>query len=296
MRHRVPIALATTILLATMLGGCFLLPPGESTPRPTASAEEDAAPAEPRVGDCWTTEDYNWGLWDSWRGDPAVDCEEDHESYTYSVLDLLDGFDEIYLSNGFVIEEPAQLAYDSCYEAIGEFMGAPIDGYSRMVAQYFLPSKSEWKDGARWVRCDALVYQIGSSVWEQVFAELPDDETELIEALDDDADYFDMCLDTDEGFTGYGPYFSETAVYSYCSGDPMWRLDGYDTIPGEYNTEYPGDDVMAQYAADGCLAEMDPRDWGYAHFPDADTWMTGDRSITCWAYEWDVPEGAGPPV
>lgn len=289
-------ALVAALVLST-LSGCFLLPTADEQPASAPTSTADATePATPEVGDCWTTTDYNWGLWQSWRGDPAVDCDEDHESYTYAVLDLLGEFDEIYLANGFVIAEPAQRALDNCSEELDNFMGAPISELARIVAQYYLPSKSEWKAGARWVRCDALVYEVGSSLYEPVFAELPADESELIDALDEDADYFDFCLDTDEGFTGYGPYVSDTAVYSNCAADPMWRLDGFDTIPGEYNSEYPGDDVIAQYASDGCLADMDPTQWGYAHYPDSESWFTGDRSITCWAYEWEVPDDVAPPV
>ena len=297
MRLRLPAALATTLALLAMLGGCFLLPVGDPRPSPTASATEaKAEPADPEVGDCWTTDDYNWGIWESWRGDAAVDCEEDHESYTYAVLDLLGDFDEIYRSNGFAIAEPAQLAFDSCYAELDELMGSPLGDYSRMISKSYLPSKSEWKEGARWVRCDLLVYEVGSSLWEQVFAELPDDESTLIDARDDDADYFDFCLDTDEGFTGFGPYFSDTAVYSYCSWDPMWRLIGSDTMPGEYNADYPGDDAIEQYAMNGCFAGTDPQLWGYAHYPDYNSWFTGDRAITCWAYEWEVPEDAVAPI
>lgn len=290
MRLRVPAALATTLALAVMLGGCFLLPEGQAEPSPTASAE--AEPGDPEVGDCWTTMDYNWAMWDTWRGDPAIDCEEDHQSYTYAVLDSLGDLDEIYGPSGWVLDDAFQLAFDGCYEALDEFMGTPIGDASRLGAKYFLPTKAEWKHGARWLRCDVLVTKIGSSVFEQVYADLPDDASDLVDAIDDAADYFDVCVDTAEGFTGYGPYFSESAVYSSCSRDPMWRLDGFETIPDDYNTEYPGDDAMAQFAADGCLADMDPSQWGYAHFPDADTWFSGDRSVTCWSYEWEVPEGA----
>jgi len=284
------------VALVATLGGCFLLPVADEAGEKPETVATQSVERAPEVGDCWTASDYDWALWDSWRGDPPVDCQEDHESYTYAVLDLLEGFDEIYLANGFVMAEPSQLAFDSCSEALGEFMGAPVGELARMVAQYYLPSKSEWKDGARWVRCDALVYELGSSVYEQVFAELPDDESSLIDAIEENADYFDLCLDTDEGFTGYGPYFSDTAVYSDCSVDPMWRLDGFDTIPGEYNTDYPGDDAIAQFATDGCLADVEPTQWSYAHFPDSDSWFTGDRMITCWTYEWDVPADAVPPV
>jgi hypothetical protein len=235
-------------------------------------------------------------MWEAWRGDPAVGCQEDHQSYTYAVLDVLSDLDAIYGASGWVLEEAGQLAVDGCYDALDDFMGASVADQSRLFALYFLPSKIEWKEGARWLRCDLLVLKPGSSVYEQVFADLPDDESKLVDALDDDADYFDICIDTDEGFTGYGPYFSETAVYSNCSGDPMWRLDSYATMPGEYNSEYPGDGAVAQSVKDGCFATMDPTDWGFAHFPDADTWFTGDRSITCWTYEWEVPEDATSPI
>ena len=72
------------LLVVGSLGGCFLLPflptadPSDAGPRP-----DEIFSGSTETGDCWATNYDDLAAWSSWEGAGPVDCDEDHQSYTY---------------------------------------------------------------------------------------------------------------------------------------------------------------------------------------------------------------------
>ena len=286
------------VALVASLGGCFLLPVAdevndESTSQ--SSTSTSATDPAPEAGDCWTGEYTSFLNWTSWKGDDAVQCGESHQSYTFAISNVFADFDDGYPFNG-TDEQAATLAYESCTSLLAKFLHQHLSDWTRVETYWFSPSAQQWHRGERWLRCDLVIMELGSSIFESQIADLPDDASELVDAIDENADYFDVCVDTDEGWTGWGPYDSASAVYSECSADPMWRLHGYDLYPGEWKAPYPGTDALEQFVSENCLADLAPEKPGYSYYPLEDMWDEGDRAVTCWTYEWEAPEITAPPV
>jgi hypothetical protein len=287
---------AAAVALVAGLGGCFLLPvadAGEEQEKTETSTQ--AVERAPEAGDCWTGEYTSYMTWASWKGDDAVDCGESHQSYTYAISNALAGFDESYPLNG-MNAEASTLAYESCNSLLAKFLHHNLPDWPRVETYWFGPSMQQWHNGERWVRCDLVIMELGSSIFESTMVELPENASELVDALADNVDYFDVCVDTDDGWSGWGPYESESAVYSDCSVDPMWRLHGFELYPADWEAPYPGREALEQFVSEGCLADVAPDKPGFTYYPDESMWDEGDRSVTCWTYEWEAPEVTAPPV
>ncbi len=293
---------AVALLLAVALGGCFLLPAQhDAQPAATAEAQTEAdnraVDVAPEVGDCWSETYDNYHSWDFWRGDAPVRCGHRHQAYTFAVTEALANADEIYLANGFLDGEVRDMVVERCADQLAKFLGGPIAEWSRMESSPFVPTKQQWRDGERWLRCDLTIVGVGSSLFDPEFADLPESTGVLVDQLDKNADRFDVCVDTEDGWSGWGPYESESSIYSICSDDPMWRLHRYELYPGEQGATFPGDEAMEQFVADRCFADLPASQPAYAYWPDSNTWANGDRALSCWTYEWnDAPDMTGPPL
>jgi len=287
-------ALACIALVAS-LSGCFLLPTAEEAEQEPQITATQQAERMPEVGDCWTADYTSFLNWTAWKGDDAVDCGDAHQSYTFAISTVFEDFDDGYPLNG-MDAEASTLAYESCNSLLSRFLEQHLGGWPRLETYYFGPSAQQWRQGERWLRCDLVVMELGSSLYESTLADLPEDSSELVDALAQSDDYFDLCVDTEEGWTGWGPLESESAVYSNCSVDPMWRLHGFEIYPGEWEAPYPGAQALEQFVSDECLVDVPADKPGYSYYPDEDMWDEGDRSVTCWTYEWEAPDSVAPPV
>ena len=282
---------AVCAALVATLGGCFLLPTADEQPKPTATPD-----AAPQVGDCWEGEYTSYQTWTYWHGDEPIDCEERHQSYTFAISDAFeDGYDA-YPFGGFQLDETGLIAYDACRALLTDFLGAEISGWARLETSFFAPSAAEWREGARWLRCDLMLLKIGSSIFEGELQRLPDDASELVDDLDENDDAFDFCVETPDGWYELGPYYSADAYYADCTVDPMWRLLDFAYMPGDYQTPYPGDAAVQQFVADTCFSGGPTVAPFAADYPDEQLWKDGWSNVSCWKYEWEVPETTLPPV
>jgi hypothetical protein len=291
MRLLRPLIIAA-VLLPT-LSGCFLLPTEAEQPSATETAA--AGSLEPAVGDCWEGTYSNYSLWVAWRGDAPVDCSERHHSYTFAMSDAFEDAEGPYVFGGWYLEDSAPIAYESCRDLLADYLGQQLSEWARLEVHYFAPSAQEWRKGARWLRCDLAVVKAGSSLYEPELQRLPDDAAELVADLQDDADRFDFCIDTFDGWFELGPYYSADAYFSDCSGDPMWRLMNVNPAPWE-GGDYPGDAAVQQVVADTCFNGAPIVAPFAADYPDEEYWNEGWMSVSCWRYEWEVPETGESPI
>jgi hypothetical protein len=292
MRLLRPVIGAAAIL--TLLSGCFLLP--TAAERPSAGESAAAGDAVPQVGDCWSGEYTSYTTWVAWHGDGPVDCAERHQSYTYAMSDAFEDADATYAFGGWHLDDAAPIAYDSCRELLTDYLGVELNDWARLEIHFFGPSAQEWRKGARWLRCDLAVIKAGSNLYEPELQSLPDDAADLVTNVEKNADHYDFCIDTYDGWYELGPYYSADAFYANCANDPMWRLIEVDFMPWEYGDAYPGNDYVLQFAKDTCFGGGPAVAPFAADFPDEDRWKEGYVSVSCWLYEWELPEAEVAPV
>ena len=290
---RISAALATAALLLAGLGGCFLLPE-EHAAGPTAHPSPTSSPdaAEFAVGDCWTASYTQFSNWSSWYGKSAVNCNKDHQLYTFAVHDVLKGNEPPVDDQGSVTDLAYAQTTDFCGSQLQRLLGVDLTRHSRLSFGYFLPRLDQWEAGARWVRCDLSILKPGSKILEPDLADLPSRISELADVINDSPNHFDICVNTGEGWTGYGPWESESAVYGYCEDDPEWVLHGSVAYPADLDAPFPGAEALNAYTSENCLGDVDPNQLGYSYMPDEESWGYGQRQIECWFFGGDA---GGPP-
>jgi hypothetical protein len=266
------------VLVIGTLSGCFLLPflptSGPSNP---GSAPEGVFSGITETGDCWATNYDDLAAWASWEGAGPVDCDDDHQSYTYLAADLEATVDEPFDSEGMT-GELASAASEQCRSTLESEFGI-TDKHGRISFFFFIPTETEWEAGSRAIRCDIGVLGIGSDYLngDIELENLPAD----IDDLDSDSVDYQLCLTGD----GLGPYEGSEAIITDCNGEYFWRLGGTLEYPGTTESDpYPTGNTLFDYAIDECpklgLAQSETV---YPYVPSEDTWVQyGDRVIECW--------------
>lgn len=289
---------ASTIvsLVVAGLSGCFLLPrvnplgSGDETRTSAPSDELDAG-----AGACWQTNYDDLALWSAWEGDGPVDCDEDHQSYTFLTEDL-DADLEAELEAPYDAEgmtgELAWAISQQC-RAVLEDEYDITDREKRIGFFFFAPTASEWDDGAREIRCDIALLGFGSDYLngDIDLEDLPADINDLLDEVESNEVFYQLCLTGD----GSGPYEGTEAIIEDCTIDYFWRYGGYLEYPGTTESDpYPEGDTLFDYAIDECpLLGIAGPETVYPYVPSEETWVQyGDRNIECWFSTLDAPSEA----
>ena len=273
-----PVALCAFVLCA--LTACS----GSTSPLFDAGG----ADMPPTVGECWNVFYDDAAADATWLGDSAVPCTEPHEAYTYAVVtvtsDASSWVDPKDAAAAEVSIESA--ASNACEKKAGPLLPDLTNSQRRLRHFFYLPSLSEWKQGARWVRCDVGVAKVGSLVATPALAELPP-YSDLVHQIADDPTTFLDCVVTSDATGSTGPLDDPGSRIADCAADPQWSLDGVVTIPGD---AYPGDPGVSAFVQAKCqaLADAAGLPW-WAYFPDETRWNQGSRLVTCWLFQDKTP-------
>lgn len=282
LRARILLATAVAITLTSGLSGCATI--GSFFPHTTSAS------AEPAVGDCWTSSFDTAEQAAAWTAGGAVGCASRHQLTTYAVVTvtssastwLTSGGD---LDNGIAIT--ASRACDKKYSAA--FTGAPVGG--RLTRFFFVAPESQWKKGARWVRCDIGVLRTGSLYASPSFASLPANISTVKKQLASTPDLFANCVTTTDPSGQTGPLDDPKAVIADCTQHYQWRFESTFSIPSKPSDPYPDDSALNAAAQTGCgdSAGASGASW-IAYTPSRTDWIAGNRSGSCWSYADTVPQ------
>ena len=277
MNRAIPSAVIGALLL-TSLSGCFLLPEAPD-PEPQSSETEEVETEHDgfaEIGDCWDTNYSDLAEWQWWEGDGPVDCDDDHNSYTYFVGELEADVDAAW-EDGGITSELINAVSDQCQPHLLD-LGIP-DSAARAVGYFFVTEEEDWEDGDHRIRCDVAVSAIDSDWNDQELEELPADISDLADDIAGNSRSYELCILGD----GYGPWDSNEAYIADCEGDYFWRYAGPIEYPSAAADPYPSEDTLYAYAGTEC-ATLGMRD-GEAvlpYIPSPAGWDEGYRDITCW--------------
>lgn len=282
LRARILLTAAVAITATSALSGCATI--GSFFPHTTSAS------AEPAVGDCWTSSFDTAEQAATWTAGGAVGCASRHQLTTYAVVTVTSSASTWRASGGDLdngIAMAASRACDKKYSAT--FTGAPVGG--RLTRFFFVAPESQWKKGARWVRCDIGVLRTGSLYASPSFASLPPDIATVKKQLDSTPDLFANCVTTTDPSGQTGPLDDPHAVIADCTQQYQWRFESTFTIPGTQSDPYPDDKALNAAAQSGCgdSADKSGSSW-IAYTPSRSDWAAGNRSGSCWFSAATVPQ------
>jgi hypothetical protein len=180
--------------------------------------------------------------------------------------------------------EPSILtdAQSTCEHYQDEHIGRVDNQDGRFYYKAFVPVRSEWNAGARWVRCDIHVIKIGSTLAHPALENLPSYAT-LKKQLRSDPSQFDLCASVPGGTIAAGPRASG-AVYASCTGNPQWQLLEYLNLPVPSDGfPYPSASQWKSYFETECVTLADPTQVPVPIYPTKAEWADGNYGFECWA-------------
>jgi hypothetical protein len=214
-----------------------------------------AAGARPTVGSCHSLSVDEIGEESDSR--PTVSCTRPHTTRTIRVPLLPEGVDWN--------ADPDKLfaiATRLCLPAFDKALGrtAKIRDRSAYAWVWFVPTASERDDGARWLRCDLVLYG-GNTV-----LGLP---TDKVPALDKVPlpDSVARCL------------HPSTLATTTCSREHTWRATGAFTLN---QARYPSDRRLRAAALNRCPALVTSRTLRWS-VRSKTVWKLGDHAVVCYS-------------
>ena len=237
--------LHATLALALVAGVLTVLGLGLSTPA-------GASPSRPQVGECraLTLDD----IYKAANTTAPVDCAEDHTSRVVEVGRLPRGVD---WSAG--IGKLTRVVENTCRPVVEETLGT--DDRTRAMSAYsyawFMPTKAQRQAGARWFRCDLMIWGGKRLV------KLPTDEAPALTALPH-PDSVARCL-------------MSSGRTTVCARSHGWRATGVLVVAEQ---KYPGDKAIRRIALRRCPDKVDSDSFWF-------TWSTRigwkfSRTIVCY--------------
>ena len=247
------VALLSTIVLATTLSAMAASAPAAQ-----------AAPPEPQVGDCYAYPRFATVEAAEAR---AIACRRSHTGETFYVGSLDDSLGP---PRKATFAKRAAAAKPCTEQAMHQVIGLGARSIpSRFEVVVVFPTNAQWKQGARWMRCDAALLQ--GSGYARVKAPL---STVVAEAKDG---AFDFCTESVPG--------SRAKVASRCTKPKKnWILVAEPRIaPASAN--FPGVAAVSREAKAVCKkvakAYPDPQDRWWAIWPKKSGWQAGYRLAMC---------------
>ena len=278
-RHRrVLVITVVAAAVAVALSGCS----GVRQIVSTVGHAFEGSSLTPAVGECWQSTYAIAEQAATWSHGLPVQCTSSHESYTYDVPPIDHEFSGSWLepgTDGQMRTDIANAAWETCWNRIGDIFPTLDDKQHLLYVGYYLPSLAAWDKGARWVRCDISLIQIGSTLAAPRLARLPASIRTLIAVDEKTPEKLELCIDTKDPSATAGPLDAPGATYADCTGEPQWRQGNYDFLPGDSTAIYPDDATIQAFIDTTC--GTDPEGW-FAYNPSQDTWDGGDREVDCW--------------
>lgn len=281
LRTRIVFGAAISIALASVLSGCTAL--GSVFPHTTSAS------AKPAVGDCWVSSFDTAERAAAWTAGGAVGCASKHQLSTYAVVTVTSSAATWRTRDDNLDSKVATDASRACDKKyFAAFADAPEGG--RLTRFFFVAPESQWKRGARWVRCDIGVLRTGSLSASPSFASLPTDIATIEKQVESTPDLFATCVTTTDPSGQTGPLDDPKAVVADCTQDYQWRFESTFIIQSKQSDPYPDDDALNAAAQTGCGESAGAgSDW-IAYTPSRDDWTAGDRSGSCWSFAGTVPQ------
>lgn len=210
-----------------------------------------AVPAGPAVGDCHRlTQQETLAASDS---DPAVDCGTTHNALTVKVVTVAADTD---WGDGDAVWNKVGT---SCYRGLDATLGRTARARERSAygLVWFIPTAQQRADGARWVRCDAVLWGRPS------LRPIPDASPLLEQPL---TDRVARCL------TGK-PYYTVG-----CAQKHAFRATGLARL--KFGS-YPSDRVAQRFAERQCPSRVSSARWRYT-YPNKTAWKAGRHYLVCY--------------
>lgn len=277
---------AVTLALAVSLSGCA--PDARKSGADASHSKSALAPGlagkagyhAPTVGSCWPAPADHSSLQPDWNvsqdGGP-VKCSKPHQLYTAAVVALPGSVPRDEYSQGQFNQDVYTAGEQACVDFIKKNIGTPDDQNGRFEYKSYLPVKKDWAAGARWVRCDLIVFKLGSSIDAPDLENLPSYATLKGQFAAHD---FDLCTNVAGGTVAKGPR-AAGAVFASCD-NAQWTYFHYfsDNNP---NPSYP---TPAQFKAEfqalctqfGTASGAHVVPW----YPSRQDWADGDQGFECW--------------
>jgi Septum formation len=265
---------ATAVVIG--LAGCSLLPlPGGPS-----------AQSAPTVGECWNASTAQASAWSDWKGDSAANCSATHTLYTYGVGEVKGVSSDSWGTSSSPTTLSATVATkasDSCTASYKKLLPS-LNWKQQLISTYFfVPSQTQWKAGARWVRCDVGVFSFGTTLAQETFAPLPSNIAELTSTVKSDPTRYEICLDSNSPVTHAGPLVDPTAVIADCRQSPVWTLSSHGNFTEPKGAAYPSAAAANAKITEVCSKDVTGPDevWA-AYAPSASEWAADERTIECW--------------
>lgn len=264
--------LLTPLLASSTLVGCT------STSVPLSSRS---------VGDCWEISAGTAHEEFLNSGSPAIKCGQDAQAVTYFVGEIAGASEDGYLSDQFLSAESTsalpesmnQEIINSCQESLNDlvsFGSLKQLRESRIVWDFTLPSRDEWKSGDRWFSCETSILELGSNLMDPVWAPLTLG-LDTVTKLASDKNSLSLCFDT--AVNSLLPT-STAGVVSSCT-DARWHL-AHLPLDNGYGEFYPGVPEASAIAEESCRARYTNAKRTFtAPLLEAD-WNAPSPTIACW--------------
>lgn len=186
---------------------------------------------------------------------PVVDCAESHTGQAVSVVTLPDSV------SWKDYDRALRVVSRLCLQDYYTWLGRPevkrvLTAYGRAV---FIPTLAERSEGARWARCDALLWRGKSKL-----SPLPYTETPLIRVPIEDS--IARCLTSNN-------------YYTVCDGRHVWRASGAFKIN---KAKYPPRKTMIKIGRKRCPDYVTTGTYIF-YWPTKDAWKTGSRAMVCYS-------------
>lgn len=221
---------------------------------------ESVSVATPSVGSC--RELVQSDLPKESNDSEAVDCSQTHNAETF----LVGSF-----AGSSVTDTADQAAMDrhvstSCRKGLADYVGASESVVLRSFITwiYFRPSDAQWRDGARWYRCDVVRGRAGAEGLEPLPVTM---RSFLSTRRGDD---WALCI--------RGAFDKLDRIP--CSMSHTWRASS--TAPlGEPEEAYPGNGELVKKASARCGVVASPTTKNFTYPDTKAAWDNGLRHATC---------------
>lgn len=215
-----------------------------------ANAVSSRAAAAPATGRCYNltyTQTYPVS-----SSVPYVHCTDKHTTKTFLVKNVPNNIDYKHITN----DEMIRVATQICYPKFASTLGSTPENQHLTAYSYifFSPTAAQRTAGARWVRCDVVLY--GG----RTLRALPTDTIPFIQGEITDATR--RCLVTSDHW------------YTTCAGAHSYRSSAAYTLTA--GTHYRTRDQFLAVTHKLCPGT------DFAVWPDRYSWDSGDHVLTCY--------------
>jgi hypothetical protein len=281
MRHRRllrrGLLVACAAVIAVALSGCDALLNTFTPNNPTAVAI---------VGQCWIAPYDDLNIRANWDNGYPIPCSQKHTLYTFAVPTLSSKLPKDWSEKGdkdVLRDSVSEAAQKACGKAFDKFL-PKHKWYQELLNWYFyLPSRAEWKNGKRWVRCDLAVFAYNVPLTDRDIAALPENIEPLKKAVGSDPNRFRLCIEAKPAGSTAGPFNDPKAKIADCRKDPTWRLAAHGAVDVPAGADFPGTSEIQDAADAICLDKLPQRGIRrVAYGPTADVWAAGRREVQCW--------------